>query len=247
MQPKSILKKTESKSLNTNISGSLPVPKSDAEKRRLDVVIQHATLIQDQKRVQLQLLSSIEELSEYPIGQEPTTDEITKFLALVTEFQPSDYDALIEERHVNGRCAYTLCANPPRKSDIKRPWLRPKGWENWCSEACAKKAFYVKAQLDETPAWERRGGGSSALVLLREVNQDMNQTPTRILLESSIDQELADERGEKGLVTKVNQVSTDVVEKLPIRVVKAPSTVHFGPDSHLEIEGHRVSKQKHNG
>lgn len=87
-------------------------------------------------------------------------------------FQPADYDSLIEERNICRKCGYALCPNPNKKDDT-RGGLRIFGngrgaanqfrvgtkaeVEKWCSEACAKRALYIRVQLSETPAWERTG------------------------------------------------------------------------------------------
>ena len=223
------------------------MPKSDEEKRRLHIAIQHATLIQDQKNVQQQNLNSIEELSDLPASAEPTTAEAETFRSLVSNFQPSDYDALIEERHANGRCGYTLCPNNPRTIDPRRSWLRPKGAQNWCSDECARKALYVKAQLDETPAWERRGGDVPKIVLRPESAGD--ERPARnsaASTQKAVNQsELALERGEKLVANKIDLVSTDIVEK-ETRVPRTPSSsVRFDDSAYQEIEGYRVSNTKH--
>lgn len=236
--PKSILKKT------TNTiplpSAGLPVPKSDLERRRLETAIQHARLIQDQKDILAQNLNSIEELSEYPASSEPTPVEIARFTSLIMPFQPSDYDALIEERHANGRCGYTLCPNAPRKADIRRPWLRPKGSENWCSNDCARKGLYVKTQLDETPAWERRGGGVAALTLYddrkyREANDEAAEK------QRQSQKDLAVERGEKVASFKIDGVmSQQITEKQSVAAAMPPTmTTYAGSDVHDLIEGYQ--------
>ena len=84
-QPKSILKKTHD-SL-TSPSDDLPTnlkiqPKSDAERKRLEVAVQHARLIQEQKAIMIANLDAIEELSEYPASDTPTEAEINAFLGL---------------------------------------------------------------------------------------------------------------------------------------------------------------------
>jgi len=195
---------------------SLPTPKTDAEKRRLETAIQHASLIQEQKDIQKQNLNAIERLSLFPAQAEPTPEEQQTFTTLVNTFQPSDYDALVEERHANGLCGYTLCPNAPRKRDPKHPWRNPKGWSDWCSETCARAALYVKAQLNEVPAWERRCGEPSAIVLQSIPGRidlpirTSNASGADALLERKT---LALERGETGAVTKIDRVVLpDIVE-----------------------------------
>ena len=169
----------------------------------------------------------------------------------MVDFQPSDYDALIEERHVNGRCGYTLCANAPRKQGPKAPWLRNKV-ENWCSDDCAKKALYVKAQLSETPAWERRAGDRTPLVLYggagaaaaakttQTTQLPLRQKPTSTVYD---DRDLAYERGEVDKVADAKMdkvIKAEVQENSVISSVMPPTTTRFADsDVHDLIEGYQ--------
>lgn len=238
-KPKSILKK---KSPQVPLPASLPVPKTDEEKRRLQVAIHHAQLIQDQKAIQQQNLDAIEELSDIPVGSEITAQETKRFTSLVIQFQPSDYDALIEERVVNGRCGYALCPNHARKLDPKMSWARPKGSQNWCSNECAKKALYVKAQLDETPAWERREG-LSTIALRPDASSDESRQSSKTKSASTDASNLALERGDKITSTRGSLVTDEIVEK-ETKPLKAPMSVRFDDFAHQEIEGYRVASFK---
>lgn len=242
--PKSILKKTKAPLIQTP---SIPPPQSDQEKRRLATVLDQARLIQEQKAILLENLNSIEELSEYPESSTPTNHETRRFLTLLMQFQPSDYDALIEERHANNRCGYTLCSNLPRKTDINRPWLRPKGSENWCSNACAKRALYIKAQLDEAPAWERRGGASPPIVLYSEdkLAAAVASNPVDVSEEDRRRNEakaLALERG-GGKVSAFRfdgVVATEILEKTPTAPAKPPVPRPVNSEVHNLIEGYQT-------
>ncbi|KAG9847933.1 hypothetical protein KCU98_g6798, partial [Aureobasidium melanogenum] len=259
-QPKSILKKTSShNSSPLDSTSSLPPntnlkirPKSDAERKRLETAIQHAHLIQEQKAILAKNLDYIEELSDYPASSSATVSETTAFLEYMLSFQPSDYDALIEERHVNGRCGYTLCANAPRKAVAKAPWQKGKGVENWCSDDCAKKALYVKAQLSETPAWERRAGDRNPLVLYGGTAAAKTpspagtqiQLPVRTKAKTAADErDLAYERGE---IDKVADAKMDKVLKAEVQEnsimssVTPPTQTRFADsDVHDLIEGYQ--------
>lgn len=255
-QPKSILKKTSSHTttLDADPSDSLTnlkiKPKSDAERKRLDTAIQHARLIQEQKAIILKNLNSIEDLSDYPSSSTASASETATFLSAMVDFQPSDYVALIEERHVNGRCGYTLCANAPRKPGPKAPWLKNQV-ENWCSDDCAKKALYVKAQLSETPAWERRAGDRTPLVLYggagavsaAKTTQTI-QLPLRQKSTSTAnDIDLAYERGEVDKVADAKMdkvIKAEVQENSVISSVMLPTTTRFADsDVHDLIEGYQ--------
>lgn len=254
-QPKSILKKTTSHTTtlsdpSDSLTTSLKIkPKSDAERKRLDTAIQHAHLIQEQKAIINRNLDFIEELSDYPASSAPTSSEISTFLSSTVDFQPSDYDALIEERYVNGRCGYTLCANAPRSQGPKAPWLKHKV-ENWCSDDCAKKALYIKAQLSETPAWERRAGDRTPLVLYGAAaakpaspSPSSATLPLRQKPSAANDRDLAYERGEVHKVadTKMDKViKAEVQENSVISSVMPPTKTRFADsDVHDLIEGYQ--------
>ncbi|KAF1819001.1 uncharacterized protein K489DRAFT_413433 [Dissoconium aciculare CBS 342.82] len=123
------------------------------DKRNLDIALRHAHKIQNQKDAEAKILDHITTLIDIPSSAEFTPQEALKFLTLVVLFQPSDFDSLIEERHVDGKCGYALCSKAPRRESLMLK-LTP-GASNWCSEACARKGLYVKAQLSSVPAWER--------------------------------------------------------------------------------------------
>jgi hypothetical protein len=254
-QPKSILKKTShstpasdlSDPSETSLETSLKIkPKSDAERKRLDTAIQHAHLIQEQKQIIRRNLDAIEELSDYPSSSTATSSETAVFLSATVDFQPSDYDALVEERYVNGRCGYTLCANAPRKPGPKAPWLKNKV-ENWCSDACAKKALYVKAQLSETPAWERRAGDRTPLVLYggsAAKTTPATQLPLRQKPTSTVNErDLAYERGEVDKVADAKMdrvIKAEVQENSVISSVMPPTKTRFvDSDVHDLIEGYQ--------
>ncbi|KAI5198040.1 hypothetical protein E4T39_07013 [Aureobasidium subglaciale] len=247
-QPKSILKKTTRSDNQPQPSVSIK-PKSDSERKRLETAIQHAHLIQEQKSILRRNLDAIEELSDYPSSSTASDAETQTFLTYMISFQPSDYDALIEERHVNDRCGYTLCPNPPRKPAVKAPWLRNRV-ENWCSDACAKKALYVKAQLDETPAWERRAGDKNPLVLYDDKKSVQGETAQMQLpvrekpkLRVADEKELAYERGEVSRVEdeKMDRVlKTEVLENTTVSAVMPPTQTSFADSAlHDLIEGYQ--------
>lgn len=149
-----------------------PHKKSQAEAEK--IALAHARIIQQQKDLELQILDAIETLSTYPpspsppfSASSPSPADAASFKCLIRPFQPSDYDDLIEERNVLGRCGYPLCPNPVR-SDLagkftlvnhNRPdfaVVETRDLRRWCVDPrCARRALYVKVQLSETAAWER--------------------------------------------------------------------------------------------
>ncbi|KAI4721176.1 hypothetical protein E4T48_02527 [Aureobasidium sp. EXF-10727] len=252
--PKSILKKTSSHTSSSDPSDSLTAnlkikPKSDLERKRLQTAISHATLIQEQKAILRKNLDAIEELSDIPVEGAASMAETERFLDAMVDFQASDYDALIEERHVNGRCGYALCANAPREAKPKAPWIKNRGQEMWCTDACAKKALYIKAQLSETPAWERRAGDRNPLVLYggsqATSSTEQMQLPVRqkAAPKNTSERELAYERGEVDTVAaaKMDKVlAAQVQENSIISSVMPPTATSFADrDVHDLIEGYQ--------
>jgi hypothetical protein len=196
-------------------------------------------------------------------------------------FQPSDYDALIEERNVADRCGYALCPRPPKRapSNAKLHFVETnKGLEIveksklevWCSEDCARRAMYIKVQLNEEPAWARRGGIGGKIDLLAE-NKDEHHTTLPLRLKndtkpaSTQDNDVSDEevvwaerelaladlaleRGEKpDLPSKANRdlLNPEIQERTDIKAPETPSKpLGNGEHSHLAIEGHVPKKDK---
>lgn len=156
------------------------------------IAVAHARIIQQQKDLELQILDAIETLSTYPVTRSPAYSasapspaDAASFRSLIRPFQPSDYDDLIEERNVLGRCGYALCPQPRRTELAGRYTLvnhnRPdfavvetKDLARWCSDRCARRALYVKVQLSETAAWERAAMPDVRIDLLEEEEPEGN-------------------------------------------------------------------------
>ncbi|QSS62744.1 hypothetical protein I7I51_02483 [Histoplasma capsulatum] len=148
--------------------------------RHLAIALHHARQIQARKDTEAIILSRIEELLSFPsspiaLASSPLPEDVKAFKEALIPFQPSDYDNLILERNIDGRCGYALCANEHRKEDPRArfrvlwgkkgsgPGGRGKEMkvvpkeqiEKWCSDECAERAMYIRVQLIQQPAWER--------------------------------------------------------------------------------------------
>lgn len=176
-------------------------------------------------------------------------------------FQPSDYDDLIEERNVNDLCGYALCAKPRRKTGSGGQWkitgsgeiVKRRDLEKWCSQQCAKRALYVKVQLNETAAWERAGIPDIHIDLLDESSSETDADKTaRKLADLKIEDQrqanrdavaLARERGEREEDAMKERVKVTLVEKETL-----PPGTDAGDDAkaaddedgHLRVEGHKT-------
>jgi hypothetical protein len=243
----------------------------------------HARLIQKRKDVELEVLISTETLIDYPLATSPydagspSPADAKTFKDLLRPFQPSDYDALIVERNINERCGYTLCANPPRKDNGGGKYrmvgkhgkgkdfrvVEKKELEKWCSEACAKRALYVRVQLSETAAWEREGVESTVNIDLLDEPKSGAETVMEGLEqmhltgdENTKKQDSADlalERGDIGHAARNGLVDVKILEKAVERKPEAPSLISDEDLSgrldtmHLAVEGHteRFGARRH--
>lgn len=188
------------------------------------------------------ILENLEALLEFPTTNQPASSpayqDIVSFKELISPFQPSDYDSLIEERNINNQCGYTLCPRPCP------PQAKPGGYRlfggngpardfkivkakdvgRWCSEDCTRRALYVKVQLSEMPAWERFGHAEIELYGERE-QRSADQRSAEALAEEvarleiapkrNWEQDLEGERPENGrnMAERLGLVRDDVVEK----------------------------------
>lgn len=233
---------------------------AERNKRHLDLALQHAHLIQHQKDTQAQILKHIEGLADFPRAASLTRQDAHAFTRLASIFQPSDFDALVEERRAGGKCGYALCGNAPRSSQLgaSAAWKLPAGAADWCGDVCARKAVSVKAQLSEVPAWERAPGQQPDVVLHEDDRAALGlggiaadgAAPTAAARRAADRAELAAERGEKPVSLKPRQVMTERVVERPTSASPRQAVVAGGLASSTAIEGyepmfsgHRVQGQ----
>ena len=121
--------------------------------------------------------------------------------------------------------------------------------EKWCSEACARRALYVRVQLSETAAWERDGDAKD-VDLLDESKEDSEIVKAMAELDLDGEKEnvkksnatdLALERGDNK--KKATKVDVTIQEKDVQGAPEPPSL--DGVDlsgrldtMHLNLEGH---------
>ena len=252
-----------------------PTTTSSREDHNREVALFHANLIQQRKDIELTILLSTETLIDYPLARapydasNPSPSDAQTFKSLLRPFQPSDYDALILERNINGHCGYALCPNA-RVQDNGGGKYRLVGkhgkakdfrivdkedLEKWCSDQCAKRALYVRVQLSESPAWERESPYGVDIDLLDEATSRSN---TPMDGESIIDlpnvkdhtkqqdaSDLALERGDTGYAARAGMVEVKIKENTIQGSIEAPSLTEDLSDSldamHLTLEGHQTS------
>ncbi|KAF2138065.1 uncharacterized protein K452DRAFT_291105 [Aplosporella prunicola CBS 121167] len=229
------------------------------EQRNREIALYHANLIQQQKDTEARILDAIIQLLDFPSSPDadparPSDADASQFLSLITDFQPSDYDSLIEERKCADLCAYALCPKPPyvNPKGGKKKFIIGKGnnltilprekVELWCSEDCARRALYVKVQLNEEPAWLRRGGVIDPLELLAEKPTSTPEAESTRHVENlhKAMANLALERGEGKISSKsVGLVKDTIIEKEDVAPAPAPSAGDLAKSlAHMDIEGY---------
>ncbi|KAI5366063.1 putative Rtr1/RPAP2 domain-containing protein [Septoria linicola] len=215
--------------------------KAENDRKNLNVALYHANRIQLRKSVEARILDNITLLIDYPASTNFSSKEAVSFVQLVKLFQPSDHDSLVEERTIDGRCGYALCSNPPRSQTMGKAaeWKLKKGMGDWCSNDCAKKGLFIKAQLSEVPAWERERAQQPEIALHEDDQLPEDDTTVRRANRAARvnewrekvanEEELAAERGETTTGFRPKQVMTDaVIEK------KTSSKPPRAPDADVE-------------
>ncbi|KAL8689575.1 MAG: hypothetical protein Q9218_004779 [Villophora microphyllina] len=235
---KSILKSSSS------ISKDSPRPPTlSRDERNRQVALHHARLLQDRKDIESEILISTEKLLDLPSSNnasssEPSAEDTATVKEALRPFQPSDYDALIEERNINRHCGYILCPSQNRsqntngkyriitgkKSNLKV--VETKDLERWCSNDCGRKAMYLRVQLSTKPAWTRDCIAGDPLKLYDERDICEAGGPNRNgAVSQPLDtgeesksrmKDLAVERGDRDKIDKVStKVAIRVKENLP--------------------------------
>jgi RNA polymerase II-associated protein 2 len=249
MAPKSILKKPSENGQDV----------ARREQRNREIALYHANLIQAQKDVEKEILDALETLMEFPAdpfstSSNPSPADVATFKQLILPFQPSDYDDLFEERRIAEKCAYVFCSNPPKTSgrggkfkfvggkkgqDFKV--VERNKTECWCSPECAHRALYIRVQLDEEPAWLRRGDAAPQIQLLTERDEDEKRdaiAKDHQALKEDLER-LKIERGEEGkMVTPSGIIKDKIVEREAILAPEAPKPDLDVAESGGIIEGY---------
>lgn len=196
---KGILKKPKTTQASTTNTAPAPAAPSSKAKGKApqppkqdprQIALQHARILQDRKDTEAQILSNVITLLDFPLTSSapascPDPSDAHAFTSLVRIFQPSDYDDLIVERNLDGdKCGYVLCGNRRRRykgagtykmvNKGRRDFdiVETRELEKWCGQGCARRALWVKVQLNETAAWERVGLPEIAIELYPEKEED---------------------------------------------------------------------------
>lgn len=232
--PKSILK-------HSSLAKAPPSDRPEAPRfteRHREIAVHHATLLQQQKDVEAQVVEHIEELIDFPANPQaeascPSASDVERFSDLLQPFQVSDYDSLIEERNAANKCGYTFCGNskPSRPQtgaqSVIRMGARGRDMEvvssnratMFCSGTCGRRALFIKVQLSEVPAWERAGGLGRPIEVMEERDEEALERKIKRLnidggghLEDALE-ELALERGEAQTSAKSSLVMSGPIKE----------------------------------
>ena len=259
--PKSILKKSP-----------LPVTSPSSQitsrqQRNQEIALEHAHIIQQRKDVEAQIVAATEILLDFPssptsTAASPTSEDAARTKDLIKLFQPTDFDSLVEERNIDGKCGYVLCPLPHRTENTAGRFriimsggsdslkVIEKGkLEQWCSDDCGRRALYIRVQLSEEPAWTYAGSTDEKIQLYGE--HDHNRRLHRSKEESdSADaynklEQLAIERGEmtvKRILPGMSDLSLHET-LVPSRDIPSPPGLSNEPNqdptrTHNMIEGH---------
>ncbi|KAL8719234.1 MAG: hypothetical protein Q9225_003742 [Loekoesia sp. 1 TL-2023] len=225
--PKSILKPS------SNLSKDIPTPPTlSREERNRQLALHHARLLQYRKDIEARNLASTEILLDLPSSSsaspaEPSAIDTQAVRDALRTFQPSDYDALVEERNIDHKCGYVLCLRENRRQDSTGEYrivtgrvetdfkvVKSNELERWCSDECGKMTLYLRVQLSEEPAWAREWQAAELLDLYSEKKSretkghddissisHVSGKPEKSDVEQSMGcrmRELAIERGDKG-------------------------------------------------
>ncbi|KAI4094622.1 MAG: hypothetical protein LQ344_002093 [Seirophora lacunosa] len=233
--PKSILKSSSTGSRNASTPRTPP-----SEKRNRQAALHHAHLLQYRKDIEARNLSSTETLLDLPssplvTSTQPSAADVHTAKDALRTFQPSDFDALVEERNIDRRCGYIFCSRSNRRQDRSGQYriitgkreidfkvVDPKELGRWCSDECGKMALYLRVQLSEEPAWTRDWQADKLLELYNEKEerrakgQDIGQSIPSIVVTAeegrreTMQQRMKDLAVERGDKTNIDRVSTKV-------------------------------------
>ncbi|MCJ1250168.1 hypothetical protein MMC30_007394 [Trapelia coarctata] len=228
--PKSILKRSSTKPDPT----PQPPQPTPRQVRNRELALEQAHIIQQRKDIESSIFAAIETLLDFPPSPNsnpacPSTADVAYVKEHLKLFQPADYDSLVEERGINGKCGYALCPRPHRVENTSARYrilrsgrdrnngmkvVEKKELERWCSDECGKMALYLRVQLSEVPAQQRTRNARIQIYGECENGKGLDETRgDEVAAVTNGLQQLAIERGETGRRGTSGAVEVKVVEK----------------------------------
>ncbi|KAI4130160.1 MAG: hypothetical protein LQ338_001868 [Usnochroma carphineum] len=246
-------------------------PTLSEEERNRQIALHHARLLQYRKDIEARNLASTETLLDLPTSPsasppEPCAAEVQTVKEALKTFQPSDHDALVEERNIDNRCGYVLCPRENRNQDTSGKYrvligrkekdfkvVTSKEMGRWCSDECGKMALYLRVQLGEEPAWTREWQADKPVELYSEKEQKKaighghaQPAPSIVLARPNsrgedMQQRLRDLAVERGDKSNIDRMSTKVavrVKENEKRGQTAPAPPSTADGAEDAIEGY---------
>ena len=240
-------------SSNPPLSHQTPLSRNERNRK---AAINHAKLLQDRKDTEMEIFECLELLIDYPISMNsdaahPSAEDITEVKRMLIPFQPSDYDALIEERNINRKCGYVLCPkqNKLQGTNAKYGFLHTKDsgtrivdrklLERWCSSECGQRALYLRVQLSEEPAWERVGGVGGHFVLLDEKHQPAAQIDASSQLLECMEK-LSLRNDEEKIIAALKELSIERGDGHARRNSKSLASVQVAESSQTNVQSNQL-------
>ena len=259
MAPKSILKEP-----SDMVTSQSPTATKSRDERNREIALYHANLIQAQKDIEAGILEALETFIDFPTDPSttpanPTLTDTSAFQKLIHPFTPSDYDDLVDERRLAGKCGYVFCSKAlnitggggrfkifGKKSGQEFKVVARAKVECWCSADCARRAMFVKVQLIEEPAWERRSNSTHEIeILARDTEADASLEPTgnsasrdRGKLDRAMRNMIIERGDESKPARSVNMIMETLVERHTVQPPIAPNKEESQWTSHEAIEGY---------
>lgn len=208
--------------------------------RHRRVALHHATLLQQRKEMERDILESIETLIDYPTAANataarPSAADVSTFRTLCALFSTSDFDDLVVERKAADRCGYVFCPRPClRDSSTRGSYYRVvradrdakvvprEQLETWCSKECTKRAMFIKVQLSELAAWERSAAKTATPIRILQENEAEDDD----LLWQSMKELQLDDSAERRMMQAMRELALDRNDKVDSARMKMVMTAN---------------------
>ncbi|KAL9112965.1 MAG: hypothetical protein Q9227_002830 [Pyrenula ochraceoflavens] len=133
-----------------------------------------ARRLQEVAQIQDQVLDAVIKVVDLPSKPnidplESLDDDLKTVRQNLSLFRPNDFDDMVRERNIYEKCGYCLCSKSVETVNADPAhrilWAKKGGrdlevtssnTEKWCSRRCERLALFIKKQLSDEAAWERR-------------------------------------------------------------------------------------------
>ena len=204
-----------------------------------------AQRLQAQARLQDEVLDAILELVDLPSRYggsplQPESADLDVFKRGVSLFRCNDFDDLVKERNIYEKCGYCLCSeliNKVEQESTHRILWATKGGQDlkvvpndasrkWCSKRCENLALFVRKQLSNEPAWERRAVNK----LIEVPHQDHYSTQADLLPEEDHE----DDTDANRVTERLGELS---LERGDVSRKREPNIIIFENETEKPVDG----------